>query len=205
MSEEDWQSTPQASWAGRPSGSSTTATCSSPYRRPGPGGSDGEPLRHAARSRLALGPRNSHSPHHRRAGLQRRAGLRHGRTEANNPELGEEDYRPEEPVSWISYLDFNAMYPAAMTLPMPNSPHLLPFVSPLVFSRACGLDAVISVSSLSPHLFPFASPLVSSHACWAGCCHEMVWLSQLFVSPLVPQTVYCWGSSFLLRLDDVTR
>ena len=39
-----------------------------------------------------------------------------------NPELGEENYNPEEPVSWISYLDFNAMYPAAMTLPMPNGP-----------------------------------------------------------------------------------
>ena len=42
--------------------------------------------------------------------------------QSNNPELGEEDYNPEEPVSWISYLDFNAMYPAAMTLPMPNGP-----------------------------------------------------------------------------------
>ena len=42
--------------------------------------------------------------------------------QANNPELGEEDYKPEEPVSWISYLDFNAMCPAAMTLPMPNGP-----------------------------------------------------------------------------------
>ena len=42
--------------------------------------------------------------------------------QTNNPELGEEDYNPEEPVSWISYLDFNAMYPAAMTLPMPNGP-----------------------------------------------------------------------------------
>ena len=42
--------------------------------------------------------------------------------QANNPELGEEDYNPEEPVSWILYLDFNAMYPAAMTLPMPNGP-----------------------------------------------------------------------------------
>ena len=40
--------------------------------------------------------------------------------QANNPELGEEDYKPNEPASWISYLDFNAMYPAAMTLPMPN-------------------------------------------------------------------------------------
>ena len=29
--------------------------------------------------------------------------------QANNPELGEEDYNPEEP------LNFNAMYPAAMT------------------------------------------------------------------------------------------
>ena len=28
-------------------------------------------------------------------------------------------------------------------------------------------------------------PPVSSHACWAACCHEMVWLGQLFVSPLV--------------------
>ena len=27
-----------------------------------------------------------------------------------------------QPLSWISYLDFNAMYPAAMTLPMPNGP-----------------------------------------------------------------------------------
>ena len=42
--------------------------------------------------------------------------------QANNPELGEEDYNPKEPVSWISYLDFNAMYPAATTLPMPNGP-----------------------------------------------------------------------------------
>ena len=42
--------------------------------------------------------------------------------QANNPELGEEDYNSEEPVSWISYLDFNAMYPAAMSLPMPNGP-----------------------------------------------------------------------------------
>ena len=39
--------------------------------------------------------------------------------QANNPELGK-DF--EETVSWISYLDFNAMYPAAMTLPMPNGP-----------------------------------------------------------------------------------
>ena len=63
-----------------------------PHRRPGPGGRDGElpgllpgavrarphPLRHAARGRLgrhaaALGPQHSHSPHHRRAGLQGRA------------------------------------------------------------------------------------------------------------------------------------
>ena len=42
--------------------------------------------------------------------------------QANNPELGKEDYNPEEPVSWILYLDFNTMYPAAMTLPMPNGP-----------------------------------------------------------------------------------
>ena len=40
---------------------------------------------------------------------------------ANNPELGE-DYVPAEPASWISYLDFNAMYPAAMTHPMPKGP-----------------------------------------------------------------------------------
>ena len=78
--------------------------------------------RHAA----ALGPRNSHSPHHRRAGLQGRAGLRHGWAELHLPALRSsqqpDDYNPEEPVSWISYLDFNAMYPAAMTLPMPNGP-----------------------------------------------------------------------------------
>ena len=36
---------------------------------------------------------------------------------ANNPELGE-DYVPAQP----SYLDFNAMYPAAMTHPMPKGP-----------------------------------------------------------------------------------
>ena len=36
--------------------------------------------------------------------------------------FAEEDCRPEEPVSWISHLDFNSMYPAAMTLPMPNGP-----------------------------------------------------------------------------------
>ena len=29
--------------------------------------------------------------------------------QANNPELGKKDYNPEEPVSWILYLDFNAM------------------------------------------------------------------------------------------------
>ena len=32
-----------------------------------------------------------------------------------------EDFNFEKPVSWILYLDFN-MYPAAMTLPMPNGP-----------------------------------------------------------------------------------
>ena len=77
-----------------------------PHRRPGPGGRDGElpgllpgavgarphPLRHAARGRLgrhaaALGPRDSHSPHHRRAGLQGRAGLRHGWAELHLPAL----------------------------------------------------------------------------------------------------------------------
>ena len=76
------------------------------HRRPGPGGRDGElpgllpgavgarphPLRHAARGRLgrhaaALGLRDSHSPHHRRAGLQGRAGLRHGRAELHLPAL----------------------------------------------------------------------------------------------------------------------
>ena len=31
---------------------------------------------------------------------------------------------------------------------------------------------------LSPHLFP--------HACWAGCCHKVVWLGQLFVFRLFP-------------------
>ena len=41
--------------------------------------------------------------------------------QANNPELGKEDC-PKKPVSWILYLDFNAMCSAAMTLPMPNGP-----------------------------------------------------------------------------------
>ena len=77
-----------------------------PHRRPGPGGRDGElpgllpgavgarphPLRHAARGRLgrhaaALGLRDSHSPHHRRAGLQGRAVLRHGWAELHLPAL----------------------------------------------------------------------------------------------------------------------
>ena len=68
------------------------------------------------------------------------------------------------------------------------------------------------VSSLSPHLFPFVSPLVSSRACWAGYCHEMVcfgqlfvstrwfrsvvWLGWLFVSPLVS---ICFPTCFLTR------
>ena len=53
------------------------------------------------------------------------------------------------------------------------------------------------VSPLSPHLFAFVSPFVSSHACWAGCCHKMVWLGQLFVSPLVS---FCLPTCFLARL-----
>ena len=35
----------------------------------------------------ALGPRDTHLPHHRRAGLQGRAGLRHGRAELHLPAL----------------------------------------------------------------------------------------------------------------------
>ena len=91
---------------GGPSASSTTARLLPPHRRPGPGGRDGElpgllpgavgarphPLRHAARGCLgrhasALGLRDAHSPHHRRAGLQGRAGLRHGRAELHLPAL----------------------------------------------------------------------------------------------------------------------
>ena len=97
-----------------------------------PGGRDGElpgllpgavgarphPLRHAARGWDAM-LRHSHSPHHRRAGPQGRAGLRHGWAELHLPALrssqqpraGEEDYNPEEPVSWISYLGFNCTRP----------------------------------------------------------------------------------------------
>ena len=72
----------------------------------------------------ALGPQDSHSPHHRRAGLQGRAvmgGLScifQPFAQANNPELGEEDYNPEEPVSWISYLDL------AVALPEDNAARL---------------------------------------------------------------------------------
>ena len=118
-----------------------------PHRRPGPGGRDGElpgllpgavgarpnPLCHVARSRLgrhaaAPGPRDSHSPlTNEQAYVDVRASVMGGLScifqpfaQANNPELGEEDYNSEEPVSWILYLDFNAMYPAAMSLPMPN-------------------------------------------------------------------------------------
>ena len=94
----------QAAAGALPADGLATPSCSCARRRalrlkdgPGPGGRDGElpgllpgavgarphPLRHAARGRLgrhaaALGP---HSPHHRRAGLQGRAGLRHGRAE----------------------------------------------------------------------------------------------------------------------------
>ena len=78
------------------------------------------------------------------------------------------------------------------------SPHLFPFVSPLVSSRACWAGRwSVSVSSLSPHLFPSVPPLVSSRACWAGCCHEMVWLDQLFASPPVS---FCLPARFLTRL-----
>ena len=82
-----------------------------------------------------------------------------------------------------------------------------PFVSPLVSFclltcfRTRWLDAAARwsgwVSSLSARLFPFVSPLVSSRACWAGCCHEMVWLGQLFVSPLVS---ICLPTCCLTRL-----
>ena len=67
---------------------------------------------------------------------------------------------------------------------------------PACFLVSPHLDAVtrwsVLVSSLSPRLFPFVSPL-----CWAGCCHEMVWLGQLFVSPLVS---FCVPTCFLTRL-----
>ena len=61
-----------------------------------------------------------------------------------------------------------------------------------------------SVSSVSPHLFPFVSPLVSSRACWAGCCHETVWLGRLFVSHLFPSVSYLFPHT-LAGLDAVTR
>ena len=41
-------------------------------------------------------------------------------SQANNPELGEEDN--PRPVSWI----FNAMFSAAVTLPCPTAPVALP-------------------------------------------------------------------------------
>ena len=56
---------------------------------------------------------------------------------------------------------------------------------------------VLARSALSPHLFPFVSSLGSSRACWAGCCHEMVWLGQPFVSLLVSICLFTW---FLTRL-----
>ena len=61
---------------------------------------------------------------------------------ANNPELGEDNV-PAEPSSWISYLDFNAMYPAAMTHPMvkgPCEPVPLPEMRWLHGSCLAGLD-----------------------------------------------------------------
>ena len=85
----------------------------------------------------------------------------------------------------------------APALCLPTCVHL----SPLFPHALAGLDAVTrwagSVSSLSPHSFPCFSPRVSSLACWAGCCHEMVWLDQPFVSPLVR---ICLPTCFLTRL-----
>ena len=40
--------------------------------------------------------------------------------QANNPELGEEDYNPE-PVSWISYLDCPPFQPSGWAGPAPGS------------------------------------------------------------------------------------
>ena len=85
------------------------------------------------------------------------------------------------------------------------SPHLFPFVSPLVSSCACWagccremvwLGWMLSRDGLARSAL-FVSPLVSSRACWAGCCHEMVSLGQLFVSPLVS---FCLPAGFPTRL-----
>ena len=75
------------SWGGRPGRDGEL-----PRLLPGAVGARPHPLRHAAGGRLgrhaaALGPRDTHSPHHRRAGLQGRAGLRHGRAELHLPAL----------------------------------------------------------------------------------------------------------------------
>ena len=135
-----WPSTPPTSWD-----LPRVPRLLPPHRRPGPGGRDGElpglllgavgarphPLRHAARGRLGRHAAALETPIHlitdEQAYKDVRASVMGGLScifpQANNPELGEEDYNPEEPVNWISYLDFNAMYPAAMTLPMPNGPY----------------------------------------------------------------------------------
>ena len=105
----------------------------------------------------------------------------------------------------------------APALCLPTCLHL----SPLFPHALAGLDAVTrwsgSVSSLSPHSFPCFSPHVSSLACWAGCCHEMVSLCQLFVPPLVciclptrwsgsvSSLSPTWFSHSLAGLDAVTR
>ena len=60
-----------------------------------------------------------------------------------------------------------------------------------VFTRWSGL-----VSSLSPHVFPFVPLLASSRACRARCCHEMVWLSQVFCF-LLPHMLAGWSAGCL--------
>ena len=86
---------------------------------------------------------------------------------------------------------------ARSALCLPTCVHLSPHLFP---HPLAGLDAVTrwsgSVSSLSPHSFPCFSPRVSSLACWAGCCHEMVWLGQPLIPPLVCICLPC----FLTRL-----
>ena len=89
-----------------------------PHRRPGPGG---DPI-HSRETPIHLITDEQAYKDVRASVMGGLSCIFQPFAQANNPELGEEDYNPEEPVSWISYLDFNAMYLAAMTLPMPNGP-----------------------------------------------------------------------------------
>ena len=81
---------------------------------PGAVGARPRPLRHAAGGRLGHLITDEQAYRDVRASV---LSCIFQLAQANNPKLD-----PEEPVSWISYLDFNAMCPAAMTLPMPNGP-----------------------------------------------------------------------------------